>query len=59
MHYRDGTQAHLGDIARGRGYNLPHDVQGVGRLTCLESCSIHLRCCGPRSRWGRRPRPTR
>lgn len=44
MHYRDGTQAHLGDIARGRGYNLPHDVQGVvvGLTPGSESCSIHL-----------------
>lgn len=29
MHYKDGTEAKVGDIVRGRGYNLPHDVQGV------------------------------
>lgn len=44
MHYKDGTPAHLGDIARGRGYNLPHDVQGVvvGLTPGSEACSIHV-----------------
>lgn len=29
MHYKDGREAQLGDIVRGRGYNLPHEAQGV------------------------------
>lgn len=29
MHYKNGTEAELGDIARGKGYNLPYEVQGV------------------------------
>ena len=29
MHYKDGTQAQIGDIARGKGYNHPYEVQGV------------------------------
>lgn len=43
-HYKDGSEVHLGDIARGRGYNLPYDVQGivVGLTTLAESCNIHL-----------------
>ena len=28
-HYRDGTKAELGDLVRGRGYNLKHEVLGV------------------------------
>lgn len=44
MHYKDGTEAHLGDIARGRGYNLKHDVQGVvvGLTPGVGSCDIHV-----------------
>lgn len=43
-HYKDGTPAHLGDIARGRGYNLPYDVQGVvvGITPGAGSCDLHL-----------------
>jgi len=44
MHYRDGTEAKLGDIVRGRGYNLPYDVQGVvaGINPGQQGCSIHI-----------------
>jgi hypothetical protein len=44
MHYKNGTEARLGDVARGRGYNLPYDVQGVvvGLTPGAESCDIHL-----------------
>lgn len=43
-HYKNGAAAHIGDIARGRGYNLPYDVQGVvvGLTPGSESCNIHL-----------------
>jgi hypothetical protein len=44
MHYKDGTPAHLGDIVRGRGYNLPYDVQGVvvGLTEGQDKCGIHV-----------------
>lgn len=29
MHYKDGTEAKLLDIIRGRPYNTPHEVIGV------------------------------
>ena len=43
-HYKDGTAAHLGDIARGRGYNLGYDVQGVvvGITPGAGACDIHI-----------------
>lgn len=45
MHYRDGTEAFVGDIARGRGYNLPYDI--VGPVTQLipangDACNIRV-----------------
>jgi hypothetical protein len=44
MHYKDGTKAVLGDIARGKGYNLPYPVQGVvvGLNPGQDQCGIHL-----------------
>lgn len=44
MHYKDGSKAHLGDIVRGRGYNLRYDVQGivVGLTPGAGSCDIHV-----------------
>lgn len=44
MHYKDGTPAHLGDVVKGRGYNLPYDAQGVvvGLNPGQEGCSIHV-----------------
>lgn len=44
MHYKNGTEAELGDIARGKGYNLPYEVQGivVGLSLGTGSCDIHL-----------------
>lgn len=43
-HYKDGKAAALGDIVRGRGYNLPYDVQGVvvGITPGAGSCDIHV-----------------
>lgn len=28
-HYKDGTPAQIGDVARGKGYNYPYEVQGI------------------------------
>ena len=43
-HYKDGKEAHLGDMVQGRGYNLPHDVTGVvvGLTPGAGSCDIHV-----------------
>lgn len=45
MHYTDGTEAHVGDIVQGRGYNLPYTI--VGPVTQLipsngEACNIRV-----------------
>ena len=29
MHYKDGTEAELWDVVRGKGYNLPYEIQGI------------------------------
>ncbi len=44
MHYKDGTLAAIGDLVRGRGYNLKHEVQGVvvGLTAGAGSCNIHV-----------------
>jgi hypothetical protein len=40
MHYKDGTPANLGDVVRGKGYNVKYEIQGVvvnlnpGEETC-------------------------
>ncbi len=41
-HYRDGTEARVGDIARGRGYNVhDYDVQGVVlKVTPGDACNL-------------------
>lgn len=43
-HYRDGTPAAIGDVVRGRGYNIPHGVQGVvvGITPGAGSCDLHV-----------------
>ena len=28
-HYKDGTEAKLGDVVKGKGYNLKHEITGV------------------------------
>ncbi len=45
MHYSDGTQALVGDIVQGRGYNLPYTI--VGPVTQLipangDACNIRV-----------------
>ena len=44
MHYKDGTEAKLGDIVQGQGYNLPYEVHGVvvGLTPGTGSCDIHV-----------------
>lgn len=28
-HYKDGTEAKLGDVVKGKGYNIKHEITGV------------------------------
>lgn len=44
MHYGDGTEAKIGDIARGKGSNNPYPVQGVvvGLTAGATSCNLKL-----------------
>jgi hypothetical protein len=60
MHYKNGTQAKLGDIARGRGYNLRYDVQGVvvGLTPETGSCDIHVLVAVPHQPAGKHTLPS-
>lgn len=43
MHYKDGTEARVGDIVRGRGYNLKYDIVGpVTELLKGDTCNIRV-----------------
>ena len=56
-HYKDGTEARLGDLVRGRGYNLKHEVQGVvvGLSPGQGSCDIHVATLRPMQGTGTQP----
>ena len=44
-HYKDGTPAQVGDIVRGKGYNVPHEVVGrVMRVTADKHCNLTVAC---------------
>ena len=50
-HYRDGTKAEPGDVVKGVGYNVPHEVVGkVLKVTEAESCNLTLACISKESR---------
>lgn len=41
MHYKDGTEAKVGDVVKGQGYNIKHDVVGIVlALKNEETCNI-------------------
>ena len=44
MHYQDGTEALKGDIAKGRGYNLPYEIVGpvVQIIDNQETCNLRI-----------------
>lgn len=48
-HYKDGTAAHLGDLVKGRGYNLRYNVVGVvvGLTPGSGACDIHVATLRP------------
>jgi hypothetical protein len=43
-HYIDGTEAKVGDIARGKPYNTPYEVVGVitGITPDADSCNLRI-----------------
>lgn len=43
-HYRDGTEVKIGDIAKGKGYNVPTEIVGtvVGITPDSKSCNIQI-----------------
>jgi hypothetical protein len=44
-HYRDGTPANVGDIVRGRGYNIKHEIIGkVIAISEASSCNLQVAC---------------
>jgi hypothetical protein len=46
MHYSNGREPKVGDIVRGRGYNITHDV--IGKVVALApgstACNITVAC---------------
>lgn len=44
-HYKDGTEARIGDVIKGRGYNVPHDVIGVlVDIRAGATCNLSVSC---------------
>lgn len=44
MHYSDGTPAQVGDIVRGKGYNLPYEIVGpVTKLVPTNGATCNIR----------------
>lgn len=43
-HYKDGTPAKYGDIVKGRGYNVKHEIVGkvVGLTLGTNTCNIQV-----------------
>lgn len=42
-HYKDGTVALPGDIAKGKGYNIPHEITGVVlQVFPSDSCNLRI-----------------
>ena len=47
-HYKDGTEARVGDVVKGSGYNIKHEIIGmVTRVTPgASSCNLTIACVG-------------
>lgn len=48
MHYSNGREARLGDVVKGKGYNIKHEIIGiVTHLTPgTDTCNITVACVG-------------
>lgn len=51
-HYRDGTEAKIGDVARGKPYNTEHEVTGVvvGITPDSDACNLRIAFAKPASK---------
>lgn len=42
-HYKDGTEALVGDVARGTGYNIKHEIIGtVLQVFPADTCNLRI-----------------
>jgi hypothetical protein len=49
-HYADGTEAKVGDIVRGTGYNVKHEIIGkVVNVRSGESCTLSVAHVGKKT----------
>lgn len=49
-HYADGTEAKVGDLVKGKGYNVPHEI--IGRVVNVRpgaSCTLSVAHVGLKS----------
>jgi len=46
-HYKDGTEAKVGDLVKGKGYNVPHEIIGkVVNVRQGENCTLSIAFVG-------------
>lgn len=43
-HYKNGIEAKRGDVVKGKGYNVPHEIQGilVGVEPGADTCNVRV-----------------
>ncbi len=45
-HYKNGTPAGVGDIVKGKGFNIPHEI--IGKVLEIvegsDACNLHVAC---------------
>jgi len=50
-HYKDGTPAQVGDLVKGRGYNIKHEI--IGKVVRVqrgaEHCNLEVACVAKES----------
>lgn len=52
MHYKDGTEACIGDIVKGQGYNIPYEITGpVNQLLPQNGEGCNIRVLIMRAKW--------
>ncbi len=50
-HYKNGMPAGVGDIVKGRGYNVPHEIIGkvLGIVEGSDACNLTVACIAKNS----------
>lgn len=53
-HYADGTEAKVGDLVEGRGYNVPHPIAGIiiGITPGESCCNVRIAHMRPVPKYG-------